>query len=109
MRNGYPTQDHYNPYQDFGLTPQVMHTIGPVRGKPLIFAAMEANIDQQQPAEEQKVSVRLWDGQDRSIGPNMGGYMTPISPAPTLDHKRAALADGAPHNVPAGYPSPPSS
>ncbi|KAF8347607.1 hypothetical protein F5887DRAFT_37756 [Amanita rubescens] len=109
MRNGYPPQEYYNPYQDFGLTPQVMHTIGPVRGKPLIFAAMEANIDQQQPAEEQKVSVRLWDGQDRSIGPNMGGYMTPISPAPAADHKRAALADDAPHNVPVGYPSPPSS
>lgn len=35
--------------------------------------------------------------------------MTPISPAPTPDHKRAALPDAAPHNVPAGYPSPPSS
>lgn len=103
MRTGYQTQDYYNPYQDFSSTPQLMHTVSHVRGKPLIFAAMEANIDQQQPGEEQKVSVRLWDGQDHSIGPNISGYMT----SPTLqDHK---LADGATPNVAAGYPSPPSS
>jgi hypothetical protein len=106
MRNGYQTQDYYNSYQDFGSTPQLMHTVGHVRGKPLIFAAMEANIDQQQPGEEQKVSVRLWDGQDRSIGSNMNGYMTPPSLAAVQDHK---FADGAPHNVAIGYPSPPSS
>ena len=103
MRNGYHPQDYYNPYQDLGSTPQLMHTVNHVRGKPLIFAAMEANIDQQQPGEEQKVSVRLWDGQDGSIGPNMHGYMT--SPA-LQDHK---FADGATQNVAAGYPSPPSS
>ncbi|KAK2463982.1 hypothetical protein APHAL10511_004033 [Amanita phalloides] len=106
MRNGHQGRDHhqpFNPYQELSQAPQFTSR---VRGKPLIFAAMEANIDQQQPGEEQTFSVRVWDGQDHSLGQHLGGYM--VSPPPP-DQKRAAVAEGGSRNAAASYPSPPPS
>ncbi|PFH45526.1 hypothetical protein AMATHDRAFT_71624 [Amanita thiersii Skay4041] len=76
-------QHHPAPHQDVNPLPQfVAPGPAPVRGKPLIFAAMEAKVEQQQPGEEQRVSVRLWDGQqDHTFGQGVSRYMSPPPPA----------------------------
>ncbi|KAF8628309.1 hypothetical protein AX17_006012 [Amanita inopinata Kibby_2008] len=90
--NAHHSQDSYqqfDPYQEFNRLPHLMSSgAAPVRGKPLIFAAMEANIDQQQPGEEHKVSVRVWDGQ----GQDVTGYMNTPS---TQDQKLAKATNDA--------------
>ncbi|KAM6495065.1 hypothetical protein JOM56_009688 [Amanita muscaria] len=99
-----------DPYQEFNRMLQPTANGGPTRGKPLIFAAMEANIDRPQPGEEQRVSVRLWDGQDRSFGQTVTGYPSPPSSTTTDQPRSTTPANNTPRDAAAAeYPSPPSS